>query len=150
MTEGRSELHCAGLSSPAHAPGQRLKTCLAYRHDGVRRWPVAAGPPRRTGQDLRADFAHDCVAATGASATGTTDDQQRLGSSTGRARTARVELIAQAIANLGPLTAEQRDQLAVLLPPAPDVGAAAPISQWARDSCVTGRARRGVATALQV
>jgi hypothetical protein len=36
-----------------------------------------------------------------------------------REPTTREELIAQALANMGPLTAEQRDQLSLLLPPAP-------------------------------
>lgn len=35
----------------------------------------------------------------------------------GRARTEREELIAQAVANMGRLTGEQRDLLALLLPP---------------------------------
>ena len=37
----------------------------------------------------------------------------------GRERTTREELIAQALANMGPLTAEQRDQLSLLPPPTP-------------------------------
>jgi hypothetical protein len=39
-----------------------------------------------------------------------------------RERTTREELIAQALANMGPLTAEQRDQLSLLLPPPAPAG----------------------------
>jgi hypothetical protein len=57
--------------------------------------------------------------------------------------TTREELIAQALANMGPLTAEQRDQLSLLLPP--PAPARPPSPAPPRTPCSTGHGQPGVA-----